>query len=153
MGKQGASEHLAAFLDKIKEIEKDSQFIPEQYENFKKRTYLEDDLNSFTRSWINDQLKLQQSKRLKQTKTIQQHTHYQQFETFDGPVQCNEDFADCQQYENHIKKVKGNCCCKCIAKKCLYDHLGLVDGNQKRNPHAAQRRATKQAAENYKRKA
>jgi hypothetical protein len=54
----GVSEHLQSYLDKIKEIEKDSQFIPEQYENFKKMNYLEEDLNQFTRSWIHEQLKI-----------------------------------------------------------------------------------------------
>jgi hypothetical protein len=60
----GVSEHLQSYLDKIKEIEKDSQFIPEQYENFKRLNYLEEDLNQFTRSWIHEQLKLSQSRRL-----------------------------------------------------------------------------------------
>ena len=70
VGQPGISEHLQSYLDKIKEIEKDSQFIPEQYENFKKNTYLEEDLNQFTRSWIHEQLRLQQSRRLKQNKAI-----------------------------------------------------------------------------------
>lgn len=54
MGNPGVSEHLQSYLDKIKEIEKDSQFIPEPYENFKKMSYLEEDLNQFTRSWIHE---------------------------------------------------------------------------------------------------
>ncbi|MFO0117849.1 MAG: hypothetical protein ACK521_09640 [bacterium] len=64
MNTPGVSEHLQSYLDKIKEIEKDSQFIPEQYENFKRLNYLEEDLNQFTRSWIHEQLKLSQSRRL-----------------------------------------------------------------------------------------
>jgi hypothetical protein len=59
VGNAGASEHLSSYLEKIKEIEKDSQFIPEKYENFKKMTYLEEDLNLFTRTWIHEQLKAQ----------------------------------------------------------------------------------------------
>lgn len=64
MNTPGVSEHLQSYLDKIKEIEKDSQFIPEQYENFKRLNYLEEDLNQFTRSWIHEQLKLSQNRRL-----------------------------------------------------------------------------------------
>jgi len=54
IGNAGASEQLHSFLEKIKEIEKDSQFLPEKYESFKKITYLEEDLNLFTRTWIHE---------------------------------------------------------------------------------------------------
>jgi hypothetical protein len=46
-----ASENLESYLDKIKEIEKDSQFIPDTYESFK-REHLKFDLNKHTRDLI-----------------------------------------------------------------------------------------------------
>jgi len=46
-----ASENLEQYLDKIKEIEKDSQFIPDTYESFK-RENLKFDLNKHTRDLI-----------------------------------------------------------------------------------------------------
>ena len=49
---QGASEHLESYLEKIREIEKESQFIPDSYESFKKRTYMDLDLNEYTRKAI-----------------------------------------------------------------------------------------------------
>lgn len=48
----GASDQLESFLLKIKEIEKESQFIPEKYENFKQGTYLDCDLNEVARKMI-----------------------------------------------------------------------------------------------------
>ena len=46
---EGASEHLESYLEKIKEIEKESQFIPDSYESFKKKSYMDLDLNEYTR--------------------------------------------------------------------------------------------------------
>jgi hypothetical protein len=46
-----ASENLESYLEKIKEIEKDSQFIPDTYESFK-RDHLKFDLNKHTRDLI-----------------------------------------------------------------------------------------------------
>lgn len=44
-----ASEGLKNYLDKIQEIENQSQFIPDSYEGFKRGTYLDTDLNEHTR--------------------------------------------------------------------------------------------------------
>ena len=49
---QGQSENLEIYLEKIKEIEKDSQFIPDSYESFKRRAYLDKDLNLYTKELI-----------------------------------------------------------------------------------------------------
>lgn len=46
-----ASEQLEGYLEKIKEIEKDAQFIPDTYESFK-RDSLKFDLNKHTRDLI-----------------------------------------------------------------------------------------------------
>lgn len=48
----GASENLEGYLEKIKEIEKESQFIPDSYESFKRKTYLDVDLNEYTEQQI-----------------------------------------------------------------------------------------------------
>lgn len=48
----GASENLEIYLEKIKEIEKESQFIPDSYESFKRKTYLDVDLNEYTEQQI-----------------------------------------------------------------------------------------------------
>ena len=48
----GASENLEQYLEKIKEIEKESQFIPDPYESFKRKTYLDVDLNEYTEQQI-----------------------------------------------------------------------------------------------------
>lgn len=47
-----ASKVLAEHLEKIKQIEQDSQFLPDSYENFHKMKYLEFDLNEHTRSYV-----------------------------------------------------------------------------------------------------
>ena len=47
-----ASENLEGYLEKIKEIEKESQFIPDSYESFKRKTYLDVDLNEYTEQQI-----------------------------------------------------------------------------------------------------
>ena len=44
-----ASEGLKGYLDKIHEIENQSQFIPDSYEVFKRNTYLDTNLNEYTR--------------------------------------------------------------------------------------------------------
>ena len=51
MGTVNASENLEQYLEKIKEIEKDSHFIPDSYDSFK-RDYLKFDLNQHTRTQI-----------------------------------------------------------------------------------------------------
>ena len=48
----GASDSLKSFLEKIKEIERDSQFIPEKYSDFKRGHYLSEDLNDYARKVI-----------------------------------------------------------------------------------------------------
>ena len=48
VGTQSASKVLAEHLEKIKQIEQDAQFLPDSYENFHKKTYLEFDLNEHT---------------------------------------------------------------------------------------------------------
>ena len=61
MGTEGASENLVSYLDKIKEIEKESQFNPDSYDSFKRKTYLDQDLNLYTENLIKrerEQLKL-----------------------------------------------------------------------------------------------
>ena len=61
MGTKGASENLVSYLDKIKEIEKESQFIPDSYDSFKRNTYIDQDLNLYTEILIKrerEQLKL-----------------------------------------------------------------------------------------------
>ena len=50
--KKGQSENLEVYLDKIKEIEKDAQFIPDSYQSFKRRNYLDKDLNVYTQELI-----------------------------------------------------------------------------------------------------
>lgn len=51
-GTQSASEHLDAYLEKIREIEREAQFIPDTYEGFKKRSYLDTDLNAYTQKVV-----------------------------------------------------------------------------------------------------
>ena len=43
---------MESYLDKIREIEKESQFIPDSYESFKRKAYLDKDLNQYTREHI-----------------------------------------------------------------------------------------------------
>ena len=43
---------MEAYLEKIKEIEKDAQFLPDSYESFKRGTYLDKDLNSYTQELV-----------------------------------------------------------------------------------------------------
>jgi len=50
VGTQNASEHLDSYLEKIKEIEKESTFVPEGYDIFK-REFLRVDLNLHTRQY------------------------------------------------------------------------------------------------------
>jgi len=57
----GASENLEGYLEKIKEIEKESQFIPDSYESFKRKSYLEFDLNEYTEQ----QIKAERAQQLK----------------------------------------------------------------------------------------
>ena len=64
MNSAGASEHLESYLEKIKEIEKESQFIPDSYESFKKRSYIDFDLNEYTRKVL--ALEREQIKKRKQ---------------------------------------------------------------------------------------
>ena len=44
----GASDNLESYLEKIKEIEREAQFIPDSYDLFKRKTYLDVDLNLYT---------------------------------------------------------------------------------------------------------
>ena len=43
---------MESYLEKIKEIEKDSTFVPDSYESFKKRQYMDVDLNDYTKKLI-----------------------------------------------------------------------------------------------------
>lgn len=45
MGTDKASENLESYLEKIREIEKEANFIADSYESFKRKTYLDIDLN------------------------------------------------------------------------------------------------------------
>lgn len=47
-----ASPHLKEHLEKIKQIEKDSSCIPDSYENFPKKKFLEFDMNEYTRQYV-----------------------------------------------------------------------------------------------------
>ena len=47
-----ASKQLAEHLEKIKQIEQDSNQLPDSYEYFTKKKFLEFDLNEYTRSYI-----------------------------------------------------------------------------------------------------
>jgi hypothetical protein len=62
-----ASENLESYLDKIREIEKDSQFIPDSYESFK-RDYLKYDLNKHTKDLIESEREAQLKRRKEQEK-------------------------------------------------------------------------------------
>ena len=48
MNTSGASENLEGYLEKIREIEKDANFITDTYESFKRKEYLDKDLNAYT---------------------------------------------------------------------------------------------------------
>lgn len=51
MNTSNASENLEQYLEKIKEIESDSQFLPDKYDSIKV-SYLNFDLNKHTRELI-----------------------------------------------------------------------------------------------------
>jgi hypothetical protein len=65
VGTSNASEQLEGYLEKIKEIEKDSHFIPDTYETFK-RDHLKFDLNKHTRDIIAADREAQLRKRKEQ---------------------------------------------------------------------------------------
>ena len=48
VGTDKAGDNLEAFLEKIKEIERDSQFIPDSYQSFQRMKHLKVDLNAYT---------------------------------------------------------------------------------------------------------
>lgn len=52
VGTSDASEHLESYLEKIRDIEKESKFVPDSYDQFKKRQYMDVDLNDYTRKAI-----------------------------------------------------------------------------------------------------
>lgn len=52
VGTEQASQHLDAYLQKIRVVERDSQFIPDTYESFKRNAYLDTDLNDYTRRLV-----------------------------------------------------------------------------------------------------
>jgi hypothetical protein len=58
VGTDKASENLEGYLEKIREIEKEANFIADSYESFKRLTYLDMNLNQYTEQVI----KLQREK-------------------------------------------------------------------------------------------
>ena len=98
VGTTNASKQLAEHLEKIKQIEQDSQFLPDSYENFHKKTYLEFDLNEHTRSYVE---RLQQQQKLEKRNKPNPNTQMQnntQFSTTESTATCSTDFQDCKQF-------------------------------------------------------
>lgn len=101
----GASEHLESYLDKIKEIERESQFIPDTYESFKKRTYMEVDLNEYTRKVILLEKEQLRKRKEQQDAAVQAQAKARQFkQTIDysqqtgkggATILCQDNYSDC----------------------------------------------------------
>lgn len=111
----GASDNLDSYLEKIKEIEREAQFIPDSYDSFKRKTYLDVDLNLYTQQHI----KLGLAKKVKKTKS---HNV------------CSDNYNDCVQYEQHKKQTAQGCCmCRCIARIHVLSHFGKSKTKKGRN--------------------
>lgn len=85
VGTPGASEHLESYLDKIKEIEKESTFVPDSYESFKKRSYMDIDLNVYTRKAI-----LAEKEQIKKRKEQQEAQIQAKARQFKQKIDCQQ---------------------------------------------------------------
>ena len=120
-----ASKVLAEHLEKIKQIEQDSQFLPDSYKNFHKMKYLEFDLNEHTRSYVERLQQQQKLEKKKQNANTQVQTNQQYADQASAPCDKSNEFHDCKQFQSHINQVKGSCKCRCASINCIIDHFGL----------------------------
>ncbi len=126
VGTDKASENLEGYLEKIREIEKEANFIADSYESFKRLTYLDMNLNQYTEQVIKLQREKEEIENAKaKSRAFKQQVDYQQQQKPQQHSLCSDNYNDCQQFESHKKGVISGCChCRCIARNHLFQHYG-----------------------------